>query len=729
MHFSGEEGMPVFRFVNVAVRKAFALGLIGLLATASFAQEASQPASPASNPASDAVKPLPQAPAPQGNAFKLYSDQNYSRGQSQIPRFWSVWGVRSVPPANFTNSPLIDRVIRDGKMYISVDDAVALALENNLDIAIQRYNLITADVDILRTSSGSPALGVNTGLLQGTPGGSTVTPTTGTSGGGAGGGSIGLAGAGAGAAGIVTSTQGEGAPIDNFDPVLTGTGEESHAISPATNVFIGATALNQATTTANLLYTQGFPTGTLMSVGWNNQRVSTNSNFSTVNPAWNGNFQFSLRQHLLQGFGFNSNLRWIKIARNNRAIMDSAYENQIMTTVSQIQNIYWDLVNAYENVKVQQRALDLAQKTLSDTEKQVEIGTLAPITVVQAKSSVATAMQNLTVAQTNLQLQQLLMKNAITRNNTDPILANAPVIPTDTLQINQPFEVPAVEQLVDTALKNRPEIVQSRLNLTNRQVGLKAIKNLQLPSVDVYAFYGAAGLAGDQNAYITCGNPIAPPSQCIPPGTIMPTPYGHAFGNLFNSTAPDKGVGVNVNIPLRNRQNQADQVRSVIEYRQAQMSALQQENTITLQVRNAQFALTQNYAALQSAVAARDYARENLDAEQKKYSLGASTSTLVLQASSALTTAESNVLAAATNYEKSRVQLDLFTADTLSKLGIDFGEAESGKVQKMPKVPGVVPASAPEAAPVQATPPGQNTVQPQTQPQPQPPPKQSPQQQ
>src|SRR5271166_397460 len=716
MHFSGEEGMPVFRFVNGAVRKSLAPVLIALLAVVGFAQETPPPASPTAVELSDAVKALPQAPAPQRNAYKLYSDQNYSRGQSQWPRFWSVWGVRNMPQANFTNTPLIDQVIRDGKMYLSLDEAVALSLENNLDIAIQRYNLITADVDILRTSSGSPALGVNTGLVQGTPGGPFSTATSSTVGGGAGGTTIGLAGAGAGAAGIVTSTQGEGAPIDNFDPVLTGTGEQQHAISPTTNIFAGATAPNQATTTANVLYTQAFPTGTLMTVGYNNTRVSTNSSFNTVSPSLTANLQFQLRQHLLQGFGFNSNLRWIRIARNNRAIMDAAYQNQIMTTVSQIENIYWDLVNAYENVKVQERALELADKTLSDTQKQVDIGTLAPITVVQAKSSVASAKQNLINSQTNLQLQQLLMKNAVTRNNTDPILAVAPVIPTDTLQINEPFEVPPVEQLIDSALKNRPEIVQSRLTLTNREVGLKAIKNLQLPTVDIFAFYGAAGLAGDQNLYNTCGTPPTP--GCTPPGTIPSTGYGHSFGNLFNSTAPDKGVGVNINIPLRNRQNQADQVRSVIEYRQAQMSALQQANTITLQVRNAQFTLQQNYAALQSAVAARDYASQNLDAEQKKYSLGASTSTLVLQASSALTQAESNVLAAATNYEKSKVQLDLYTADTVAKLGISMEDAESGKVTKMPKVPGLVPVNPQSPTAPEQTPPNQAT------PQTQPPPKQ-----
>jgi len=694
MHFSGDKGMPVSCSVTVALRKVLTLGLVGLLATAGFAQEAAKPASQAVA-VSDALVPMPQAPRPQGDAYKLYSDQNYTKGQSQFPRFWSVWGVRYVPQANFTNTPLIDRVIRDGKMYLSLSDAVALALENNLDIAIQRYNLITADVDILRTSSGSASLGVNTGLVQGTPGGAGSTATSGTSGGGAGGTSIGIAGAGAGAAGIVTSTQGEGAFIDNFDPVLTGNIQGQRSTTPQSNtIFTGTPALNQNTEIYNFGYTQGFPTGTLMSVGFQNSRVASNSIFSSLNPYVTSTFNFQLRQRVLQGFGFNSNLRWIKIARNNRAIMDSAYQNQIMTTVSQIQNIYWDLVNAYENVKVQQRALDLADKTLSDNEKQVEIGTLAPITVVQAKSSVASAKQNLTTSQTNLQLQQLLMKNAVTRNNTDPILANAPVIPTDTLQINEAFDVPPVEQLVDQALKHRPEIIQSRINLTNREVGLKAIKNLQLPTLDVYAFYGAAGLAGDPTTN-GCSGPG------VPPGCVPSTGYGHAFGNLFNSTAPDKGLGVNINIPLRNRQNQADQVRSVIEYRQAQLSAQQQENTITLQVRNAQFALTQNYAALQSAVAARDYASQNLDAEQKKYSLGASTSTLVLQASSALTQAESNVLAAATNYEKSRVQLDLFTADTLAKLGIEIGEAQSGKVQKMPTVPGAIPASDVVPAPQQ----------------------------
>ncbi len=594
------------------------------------------------------------------------------------------------------NSPRVDRVLRDGKLYLSLNDAVALALVDNLDIGIQRYNLSIADTDILRTSSGAVALGVNAGLVQGTPGGTTGTTsaggtgtsTTGSTGGGVGGTSIGTGGAGAGAAGLVTSTQGEGPPLDSYDPVITGTLSFERARIPESNTIItGTNELSQNVTTGNFLYTQGFPTGTLMTVGFNNTRNSSNALFNTLDPSLTPSFRFQLRQHLLQGFGFDPNLRYIRIARNNKLITEITFRNQVITTVSQIQNIYWDLVNAYENVTVQQRALDLANKTLADNQKQVAAGTLAPLTVVQSQSAVATAKQNLIASQVSLQLQQLLMKNAITRNMADPVLAVAPVIPTDTLNTTEEYQVGPVDDLIAEALKKRPEIATARLTLTNNEVTRKSIRNQLLPALDLYAFYGASALAGPPNPL--CTDPI----RCAAPG--FPASYAGAFSNLFNSSSPDKGVGVNLTIPLRSRQVQADQVRNDLEYRQAQMSLQQTANTIMLQVRQAQFALEQNWAALQAAISARDYAAEALDAEQKKLVMGASTGTLVLQASSNLTQAESNVLAAATNYEKSKVQLDLYTADTLTRLGIDLTDAQAAQVKHEPNVPGVVPANAP----------------------------------
>ena len=673
--------------------------LMGLMATSSFAQNATQQANALNSPA---LTQMPQAPAPQNNVHP-YSEQDYSKGLKSFPTFWEPYTVRDVPPPNLANTSRLDQVLRDGKMYLSINDAVALALENNLDIVVQRYNLSIADTDLLRSGSGNFARGVNTGLVQGTPGGTTGSiaaggtgsPTTGSTGGGAGGTTVGVGGAGSGAAGIVSSTLGFGPPIDSFDPTITGLVSSEHAIIPQTAVvFTGTAALVQNTGTANFSYSQGFSTGTLMTVAYNNSRVTTNNIYTFLSPTLTPAFRFQLRQHLLQGFGFNPNLRWIRIARNNREIEDVTFRNQILTTVSQVENIYWDLVNAYENVKVQQRALELAQKTLSDNEEQVRIGTMAPITVVQAQSGVATAKQNLITSQTNLQLQQLLMKNAITKNMSDPILAVAPVIPTDTLQLNEQYEVRPVEDLIQEALQARPEIAVSRITLTNWDITRKSMRNLLRPQLDVFGFYGSSAIAGNQNSAVPdCGTPNV--LVCLPPGTIPSTSYGHAFYNLFNSTSPDKGVGVNINVPLRNRSNQADQVRSELEYREAQVLAQQQENSITLQVRQAQFAVQQNYSALQAALAAQDYADQSLSAEQKKFNYGASTPTLVLQASSNLTQAQSNVLAAASNYEKSKVQLDLVTAETLKKLGIDIADAEAGQVRHMPKVPAVIPAKEP----------------------------------
>jgi len=709
--------MFVSRCVQSAFRKAISLAFVSLFITASLAQDA---APQTSQPSMPPLTPMPQAPAPQNNAH-LYSDQNYAKPQSPFPNVLAPYRVRSVPPPNLTNSARTDQLFRDGNIYLSINDAVAMALENNLDITIQRYNLSIADTDILLTSSGSAARGVNSGVVSGTPGGATGSTSAGGTGSGgaqgtgAGGTQLGVGGAGAGAAGIVTSTLGAGPLIDNFDPAINGTMGGERATTPQSNIILSGTpTLTQNTSVYNFAYTQGFSTGTLATLGFSNNRITTNSLFTLVSPQINTNFRFTLRQHLLQGFGFDPNLRWIRIARNNREIEDVVFRQQIIQTVSQIENLYWDLVTAYEAVKVNERALQLAEKTLSDNQEQVRIGTLAPITLAQAKSGVATAKQNLISSQTQLQLQQLLMKNAITKNMGDPILAVSPVIPTDTLKTNEQYAVRPVDDLIREALQARPEIAIARINLTNLEISRKSVKNLLRPTLDLYAFYGATGLAGDQNPGFPDCNSLPPgtalPGQnCLLPGTIPRSGYPNAFHDLFNSSAPDKGIGVNLSIPIRNRQSQAIQVRSDLEYRQSQVLLQQTENLITLQVRNAQFTMNNNYAALQAAIAARDYAQESLTAEQKKFSYGASTPTLVLQASSNLTQAESNVLNAAANYEKSKVQLDLSTAETLSKLGVDIGDAEAGQVKHVPTVKGVVPANPQElTAPAPSTQPPKN---------------------
>lgn len=682
-----------------AVKSLASLLLAGLLTSGAWAQDSMPQAPSASQPAK--VQPQP---------FRVGDD---AKGRSHFPNPIGPYLGKSVAPPSLTNTPRLDQLMVNGKLMLSMNDAIALALENNLDIAISRYNLNIADTDVLRTKAGAQVLGVNTGVVQGTPGGGVGGLGGATTGaGGAGGTTGGGGGAGSGTLGIVSSTIGIGSPITSFDPILTGTLQIDKFSQQPTNPFSGNVPVAfQNTTTANFAYNQGFASGTSLSVGFNNSRVTSNSPFNTYSPALTPSFKATLTQHLLQGFGVVPNKRFIIIAKNNRELSDVAFRLQITTTVDQIQNMYWDLVNAYENVKVQQDALALAEKTLSDNKKQVEIGTLAPIEIVRAQSQVATNQQSLIVAQTNLELQQLLMKNALSRTLVDPKIIDAAVVPTDTMRIPPQEAAAAVpgQELVNDALQHRPELAESRIDLSSRETSLKAVKNALLPSVDLFAYYGGSGLGGDFNP----NAPVctAPNEQfCTPPDQIPPnTSYGHAFHQLFNSTAPDKGVGLSLNIPLRNRTAQANQIRAQLELRQAEMRLQQVENEIRIEVRNAQFALQQNWANVAAAQAAVDLAQQSLDAEQKKYALGASTTTLVLQQSSGLTQARSNLVAARAAYEKSRVELDRATGLLLEHNGIDMADAQMGVVSKMPSVPYVMPRT--EAVP-DATPQTQSPANP-----------------
>jgi outer membrane protein len=613
----------------------------------------------------------------------------FSNGKAPFPNPFAPFKTTNVAKPNFTNSPRIDQLLKDGKLMLSLDDAIALALENNLDLAIARYNLPIADTDILRTKSGAVAQGVNFGIVQGTPGGQTLSPT-GASGGGAGGTSTAAGGVGAGAGGIVTSSLGAGPAPPQFDPVLSSNLNLQHTASQQTNPFIfGSTDLRQNTGTANFSYTQGFATGTAFSLGFNNQRLTTNSVRSDLSPALSSNFQIQFQQHLLQGFSIGTNRRFIRIARNNREISDVAFRLQVITTVVQIENIYWDLVNAYEDVKAKQRALDLANRLLADNQKQVQIGTLAPIEVVRARSQVASASQDLIVSQTNLQLQQLLTKNALSRNLTDPQLMAAEVIPTDTMQVPTVEPVVPTQDLISEALSHRAELAEGYIDLTNREINNKAAKNGLLPGLDLVASYGGSGLAG-------VPNPLSPA-----PGITTTTGYFDALSRF--SDFPNYLVGLQLNIPVRNRQAQASQMRSELEYRQAQMRLQQLENTIRIQVRNAQFALQQNRARVDAAIKGRELAYETMSAEQKKYALGASTTYNVLQTQQALAAAESNLITAMAAYEQSKVAMDQTTGTTLAKLGIELEDAVSGNVRKLPHVPGVVPNANVSATPLQPT--------------------------
>src|SRR4051812_12768927 len=698
--------------IAVFLLLAFPLGLWAQDAQSAGAQP------PSSSPQQSSPQALPPAPSSHQHPFVV---EDYAKPKRAFPNVIAPYTSRNVRPPDLTNSPRIEQLMRDGKIYLSMDDAVSLALENNLDIGIARYNLNIADTEILRAKGGAnQILGVNNGLVQNTPGGG-VGGLSGNVGSGPGGTSAASGGIGAGTNGLVSSTLGIGPTITSFDPIVSATLQSDHARFECTSPFCGSV---QNSTTANFNYVQGLQSGTNINVGFTNSRITSNNPFSFVSPSLNSGFKFQLSQHLLQGFGFLPNTRIIQITKNNREITDVAFRLQIITTTDQIENLYWNLVYAYENVRVQQEALAFAQKTLSDTQKQVQIGTLAPIESVRAQNTVATDQQNLVQAQTNLDLQQLLMKNALSRTLQDPALANAEVIPTTTMALPQQEPVIPTEDLVNEALQHRAELAQSRIDLRNREISEKALRNVLLPSLDLFAYYGGSGLAGTQNPANLCVNQSSQQQQsgfCAGPNpsfggtTLIPAAgsnsYSSSLSDLVNSTAPDKGVGFTLNIPIRNRQAQALQVRGELEYRQAQMRLQQIENQVRIEVRNAQFSVTQNRASVQAAQAAVALGQQSLEAEQKKFRLGASTGTSVLNYQSQLATAQSQLVSAEAAYEKAQIELDRSTGLLLEHAGIVMDDAVRGQVTHMPKIPYVAPrqdASSVTSAPTQT----QQPVQP-----------------
>ena len=676
-------------FARLALHPRFAASasLLAILSLACWAQE-------------PAVAPMPQSTSDQA-----VPALDFAKPASHFPNPIAPYKPRYLPPPNLANTPRIDQVMHDGKLYLSLNDAVALALENNLDVAIARYNLNIADTDVLRSKAGAAILGVPVGIVQNTPGGG-VGGIGASAGASTGGTSLGAGGIGAGTNGLVSSTLGQGPLITSFDPILTGTLQMDRGYQLSTSAFNGVPVLNGNTGTANFAYQQGFSWGTNLSVGFNNSHQTNNVPFTTFSPLVTSSLQLRLTQHLLQGFGIPANSRFIHIAKNNRELSDVAFRLQVITTVDQIENLYWDLVFAYENARVQNESLNFAQKTLSDTKKQVEIGSLAPIEVVRAQSTVAQDQQLVTTAQTNLQLEQLLMKNALTRTLKDPTLATAEVIPTSTMDIPQQEAVVPTEDLINDALRHRAELVESRIDLNSREFSNKAVRSALLPTLDLFAYYGGSGLGGDLKPGLTLctpgENPITTGCAVVPPDfqTSKVVSYSTALDNLVTSAAPDKGIGLQLNIPIRNRAAQSLQVRSELEYRQAEMRLQQIENQVGIEVRNAQYAVQQNRASVDSAKAAVELARQSLDAEQKKYQFGTSTATLVLQYQSQLATAESTLVNATVAYEKSRLELDRATGTLLDHAGISLDDAARGRVTRLPNVPNITPRKdLPTAAP------------------------------
>ena len=611
--------------------------------------------------AAAATRPAPVAPPPALRLDIPHSDNPLNTYRPSL-----------VPSPNLANSARFDALVKNGVLELSLKDAIELALENNLDIAIARYNLPIAAADVLRTQAGGTFRGVNTGVVQNTPGGGVGGFGSASSGAGAGGTSGGAGGAGSGASGLVSSTLGTGTNVSSYDPALTGTLSLEHYTEPLSNISIyGVPTLQQNTTTGNIGYTQAFPTGTTVAAVFDNNRGTTNSPFSYLNPTLNTYYHLEFQQQLLAGFGFGPNLRFLRIAKNNQRISDVAFKLQVVTTVTQIANMYWDLVAAYEDEGVKSRSLEFAQQTLESGRKQLALQAIPAMDVMKDEAEEASREQDLTIAKTALQFQELLMKNALTKNLDDPILEAMPVHPTDRTGMTDATPQGPTEDMIARALKDRLELSESDVDLENRRISRDAARNALLPTVALTGYYGGSGLAGLQN----------PASNTQ---STSPENFGGSLRTAFNNSAPDYYVGISVNVPLRNRVAKSDQYRAELETRQSELRLQQLRKQIRIEVRNAQYALEQSEARVLSARKGRDLAQKTFEITAKEQELGAGSNYQTLTARRDLAAAESTLVAAMTAYQKAKIELERAVGSTLDAHSISIESAKTGIVPDTP---------------------------------------------
>ncbi len=672
-------------FIRLQAVAAILLLQVNLASAAWPQQGQSAPANtPATQAAPEAPTPEAQVPAANGAAAPpptLAQQMQQTQLEAISPQrpFYvdlphshnplSPYRPSDAPPLDLTNSPRLENLIRDGKLYVSLHDAIALAIENNLDLAYFRYNFPIAQTDYARTRAGGSVNGVNTGIVQSsTQGGFSG---SGSSSGGASSGS-----SAAGAGGLVTSTLGAGTSVSSFDPFLNFKGFVDHDVTQEGNAFQnGVLNFKQNTIEALANFSQNFPMGTGLTVNYEGQRFANNSPYEAINPTLYSNFQVILSQQLLAGFGISTNERYMHIASKNLQITDLAFRAQVIATITQVENIYWDLVNAYQDEQVKERSLAFAQRVLQDDQKQLQLQAIPALQVDKDASDVATSEGDLTVSRATLRLNELLIKNALTKTD-DEAIDEMPVIPLDKAGPPDPNAAKSIADLIAEAEKNRPDVTQDELAMQVAEMSLKSIRSELLPSLNVYGFYAGAGLAGPKNP--ACDLSTA---ECT---SDLPTGFSSMFQNTFNYSSPEYQFGMNLSINLRNRVAKADQFRASLEFRQRQITFEEQKKSIRFDVRNSLFALQQAQARVDAATKARDLAQHTFDVTQQEQQLGAKSSSDTLSAEHDLSLAESLLVAAQTAAEKAKVDIDRATGETLQQTGVSIDDAKMGVVSRAP---------------------------------------------
>ncbi len=627
-----------------------------------------------------ALKLRAQQPASAESAF----DQTIARNYTHTRWFPNVIGPYinpRVPPFQLTNSQLLDELIQNGKMALSLQDAITLAVQNNLNIAVARYNPQYAQADRVRAASGQAIRGVqgafsSSALFAGALGGGISTATAGSS------------TAAAGSAIAASNGIFDIGPVGSFDPIVGFDAGIGYHVSPLGTESVYETAvLSQNTTEYSGFMGQEFPTGTSYAVSLSGYRQSTNSTDVLFNPETVAQFSIGVNQHLLNGFGARANKKFIRIADNDIGITKDYFKEQVISVISQVETDYWVLVEDKQNALVAQEAVTYDKKLLADNQKQVQIGTLAPLDVIQAESQLATAQQNLIVAQTTFQQQQEVIKTDISKKVTGELLT-ADIEPTDPLPAPRPKDVPSVEEALDMAHANRPEVDLNDLNLKNEEVVLKANRNSLLPTLDVYASFQPSALNGETLVHGNSSSSILTLLGLGPVIGTQPGGIGQAFSQILRNRYPSYSAGITLQMPLGNRAAQADAARALLEEHMLRTQVQQTLNSIDLSVREAVIAVVQGRARVEAGQKAVDYARQQYTDEQKKFQVGESTVTLVIQMQNNLTQAEGTLVQAQAAYATALTQFEQATGTILAKNNVQLVDALTGHMHSPPNIPG-----------------------------------------
>jgi outer membrane protein TolC len=571
---------------------------------------------------------------------------------------------RYIPPINLANSSRFDSLIRAGNLYVSAQDVIALALENSIDIEVQRYGPLLQRELLRRAESGSLLRNVGQNVAAGPTSVSLSGVSVNTNGAPSGSGGSGVSAGG----GIITQL---GPSLLSFDPNVVVYTNFQHATSPQSLTSLtGTNALIDDVKTITASYSQSWSTGLSATVTYASTYNRLNSSAYNLNPYTSGDLDLVVTQNLLNGFGRAVNGRNIRVQKNNMKVTDLQFKQQVITTVTAALNLYWDLVSFNQDLKAKQEEVATADQLLKNNQDQVRIGTLAEIEVTRAQSQLYAARQDLVISETNLLQQETVLKNALSRQGiATSDLADVHVIPLDTITIPGKDELPTVNDLTANALKNRLEIEQARLNLDSNQLNLVGIKNSLKPTLQVFAELTNNGLSGTGAVPAFSGN------------------YGTLLGEIFRRDYPNYSAGVSLTIPLRNRAAQADYATSVIEIRQNELNFQKQVNQVRVDVQNAVIGMQQARVRYDAAVQARNLSQQTFDADKKKYELGAGTPYQVVQDQRDLASAQSSEAQAMANYSHARIALDQAMGQTLEVNHVSMDEAISGRSSAAPSVP------------------------------------------